>query len=205
MLPAHYYDLTVMLHTEVVLAGRFRLERRIGSGGVGEVWRAVDLSVGAPVAVKVLRPESPWTPETLTRFRAEARHASMVSHPGIARVYYYDDGDPPVPPYLVTELVMGPSLARVLGRGPLEPARAMDVIGQAAAALSAAHEAGLVHGDLKPANLLIAPGGEVKITDFGIAAAAGAGLAHTGAMTGPPDYLAPECAAGLPATWASDM
>jgi eukaryotic-like serine/threonine-protein kinase len=191
-----------MLHTEVVLAGRFRLDRRIGSGGTGEVWRAVDLSVGAPVAVKVLRPESDWPPETLTRFRAGARHASSVSHPGIARVYYYDDGDPPVPPYLVTELVRGPSLARVLARGPLDPAPAMDVIGQAAAALSAAHEAGLVHGDIKPANLIIAQGGEVKITDFGVAAAA---LAHTGAMTGPPDYLAPECAAGRPATWASDL
>jgi eukaryotic-like serine/threonine-protein kinase len=205
MLPAHYYDLTIMLHTEVVLAGRFRLDRRIGSGDIGEVWRAVDLSVGAPVAVKVLRSESGWPPETLTRFRAEARHASSVSHPGIARVYYYDDGDPPVPPYLVTELVMGPSLARVLASGPLDPARAMDVIGQAAAALSAAHEAGLVHGDIKPANLIIAQGGEVKITDFGIAAAASTALAHTGAMAGPPDYLAPECVAGLPATWASDL
>jgi hypothetical protein len=205
MLPAHYYDLTVMLHTEVVLAGRFRLERRIGSGDVGEVWRAVDLRVGAPVAVKVLRSQSGWPPETLTRFRAEARHASSVSHPGIARVYYYDDGDPPVPPYVVTELVMGPSLARVLASGPLDPARAMDVIGQAAAALSAAHEAGLVHGDIRPANLIIAQGGEVKITDFGIAAAASTALAHTGAMAGPPDYLAPECAVGLPATWASDL
>ncbi len=194
-----------MLQTEAVLAGRFRLERKIGSGGAGEVWRALDLSVGAPVAVKLLQSEPGWPPQTLTRFRAEARHARTVSHPGIARIYYYDDGDPPVPPYLVTELVMGPSLARVLARGPLGPARAMDVIGQAAAALSAAHEAGLVHGDIKPANLIIAQGGEVKITDFGIAAAASAALAHTGAITGSPDYLAPECAAGLPATWASDL
>ena len=194
-----------MLHTEVVLAGRFRLERRIGSGAVGEVWRAVDLSVGVPVAVKLLQSQPDWPPQILTRFRAEARHASSVSHPGIARVYYYDDGDPPVPPYLVTELVMGPSLARVLARGPLDAARAMDVIGQAAAALSAAHEAGLVHGGIKPANLIVAPGGKVKITDFGIAAAATAALAHTGAITGSPDYLAPECTAGLPATWASDL
>jgi serine/threonine-protein kinase len=205
MLPAHHYDLTVMLHTEIVLAGRFRLERRIGSGGVGEVWRAVDLRMGAPVAVKVLTSESPWPPATLTRFRAAARQTSSVSHPGIARVHHYDDGDPPIPPYLVTELVMGPSLARVLACGRLEPARTMDVISLAAAALGAAHEAGLVHGGIKPANLLIALGGEVKITDFGITAAASAGRAHTGAMAGPPDYLAPECAAGLPATWASDL
>jgi eukaryotic-like serine/threonine-protein kinase len=194
-----------MLQTEVVLAGRFQLERRIGSGGAGEVWRALDLSVGASVAVKLLRSEPGWPPQTLTRFRAAARHVSSVSHPGIARVYYYDDGDPAVPPYLVTELVMGPSLARVLASGPLDPDRAMDVIGQAAAALSAAHEAGLVHGDIKPANLIIGQGGEVKITDFGVAAAASTALAHTGAVTGSPDYLAPECAAGQPATWASDL
>jgi serine/threonine-protein kinase len=166
----------------------------------------VDLSAGVPVAVKVLRSGFDWPPETLARFRAEARLASSVSHPGIARVYYYDDGDPPVPPYLVTELVMGPSLDRVLANGPQDPMRAMDVIGQAAAALSAAHEAGLVHGDIKPSNLVIAQGGQVKITDFGIAAAAGsAAIAWTGAMLGTPDYLAPECAAGLPATWASDL
>ncbi|HEY6276278.1 MAG TPA: serine/threonine-protein kinase, partial [Streptosporangiaceae bacterium] len=195
-----------MLHTEVVLAGRFRLERRIGSGGVGEVWRAVDLNAGVPVAVKVLRSDFDWPPETLTRFRAEARHASSVSHPGIARVYHYDDGDPPVPPYLVMELVMGPSLARVLANGPLEPVRAMDVISQAAAALSAANGAGLVHGDIKPSNLILAQGGQVKITDFGIASSAGsAALAYTGAMLGTPDYMAPECASGLPASWASDL
>ncbi len=195
-----------MLHTEVVLAGRFRLERRIGSGGVGEVWRGVDLRAGMPVAVKVLSSGFGWPPETLARFRAEARLVSAVSHPSIARVYHYDDGDPPVPPYLVTELVIGPSLAQVLAGGRQEPVRAMDLISQAAAALSAAHEAGLVHGDIKPSNLIITRDGQVKLTDFGIAAAAGAAtLARTGAMLGTPHYLAPECAAGLPATWSSDL
>lgn len=195
-----------MSHTEVVLAGRFRLERKIGSGGVGEVWRGVDLSAGMPVAVKVLSSGFGWPPETLARFRAEARLVSAVSHPGIARVYHYDDGDPPVPPYLVTELVMGPSLAQVLAGVRPEPMRAMDLISQAAAALSAAHEAGLVHGDIKPSNLIITRDGQVKLTDFGIAAAASAAtLARTGTMPGTPHYLAPECAAGLPATWSSDL
>ena len=195
-----------MFHTEADLAGRFRLESRIAAGGVGEVWQAVDLVVDLPVAVKMLRAGYAWQPETLARFRAEAQHAGSVSHPGIAQIYHYDDGDPPVPPYLVMELVRGPSLARVLARGPLAPARAMDVIGQVAAALDAAHQAGLVHRDVKPSNLLVGPGGQMKIIDFGIAHAAGsAPLTRTGALVGTPDYLAPELAAGASATPASDL
>ena len=200
------YDLPIMFHTEADLAGRFRLESRIAAGGVGEVWQAVDLVVDLPVAVKMLRAGYAWQPETLARFRAEAQHAGSVSHPGIAQIYHYDDGDPPVPPYLVMELVRGPSLARVLARGPLAPARAMDVIGQVAAALDAAHQAGLVHRDVKPSNLLVGPGGQMKIIDFGIAHAAGsAPLTRTGALVGTPDYLAPELAAGASATPASDL
>ena len=127
-----------------------------------------------------------------------------MSHPGIAQIYHYDDGDPPVPPCLVMELVEGPSLARVLADGPLAPAQTMDVIGQAAAALDAAHEAGLLHRDIKPSNLLLGQGGQVKIIDFGIAYSAGpAPLTRTGAVVGTPAYLAPERAAGASATPAS--
>jgi serine/threonine-protein kinase len=195
-----------MFHTEVVLAGRFQLEDRIAVGGMGEVWRAVDLTVGLPVAVKLLSTEYARAPEALARFRAEARHASSVSHPGIAQVYYYDDGNPPVPPCLVMELVEGPSLAWVLAAGPLAPARTMDVIGQAAAALDAAHEAGLLHRDIKPPNLLLDQGGRVKVIDFGIAHAAGsAPLTRTGTLVGTADYLAPERAAGAAASPASDL
>jgi eukaryotic-like serine/threonine-protein kinase len=195
-----------MFHTEVVLAGRFQLEDRIAVGGMGEVWRAVDLIVGLPVAVKLLSAEYARAPEALARFRAEARHASSVSHPGIAQVYYYHDGNPPVPPCLVMELVEGPSLARVLAAGPLAPARTMDVIGQAAAALDAAHEAGLLHRDIKPPNLLLDQGGRVKVIDFGIAHAVGsAPLTRTGTLVGTADYLAPERAAGAAASPASDL
>jgi eukaryotic-like serine/threonine-protein kinase len=190
----------------VVLAGRYRLEGCVAYGGVGEVWRATDLVLGRPVAVKLLRAEYAQHPEVLARFRAEARHAGSVSHPGIAQVYDYGEDGAAASPYLVMELVDGPSLARVLAAGPLTPAHAMDVLAQAAAGLQAAHAAGLVHRDIKPGNLLVGPSGQVKITDFGIAHAAwSAPITQTGALVGTPAYLAPERVTGGPATPASDL
>ncbi|HUY46761.1 MAG TPA: protein kinase [Streptosporangiaceae bacterium] len=195
-----------MSSPDVLLAGRYRLDSRIASGGVGEVWRAADLVLGRTVAVKLLQDSYAGHQETLARFRAEARHAGSLSHPGIARVYDYGEADPPGPPYLVLELVDGPSLAGVLASGPLDPARVMDVLAQAAAGLAAAHAAGLVHRDIKPANLLMGPGGTVKITDFGIAHAAGsAPITRVGMLVGTPAYLAPERVTGALATPASDL
>jgi hypothetical protein len=190
----------------LLLVRRYRLDSWIATGGVGEVWRATDLVLGRPVAVKLLQERYAGHAETLARFRAEAQHAGALSHPGIAQVYDYGEAEPPGPPYLVLELVDGPSLAGVLTDGPLEPVTAMDVVAQAAAGLAAAHAAGLVHRDIKPANLLMGPGGIVKITDFGIAHAAGsAQLTRTGMLVGTPAYLAPERAAGDRATPASDL
>ena len=195
-----------MTHTRVVLADRYRLESRIAGGGVGEVWRAADLVLARPVAVKVLRPEYAQHPQTLARFRAEAKHAASVSHPGVAQVYDYGEDGTAASPYLVMELVDGPSLAGVLKAGPLDPGSTMDVLAQAAAGLQAAHAAGLVHRDVKPGNLLVGPGGQVKITDFGIAYAAwSAPVTRTGMLLGTPAYLAPERVAGYPATSASDL
>jgi eukaryotic-like serine/threonine-protein kinase len=196
----------VLVINTVTLAGRYRLEGRIAFGGVGDVWRAVDLVLGRPVAVKLLRAEYAEHPEVLTRFRAEARHAGSVSHPGIAQVYDFGETGAADSPYLVMELVDGPSLARVLAAGPLGPADTMDVLAQAAAGLQAAHAAGLVHRDVKPGNLLVGPAGQVKITDFGIAYAAwSAPITQTGALVGTPAYLAPERVTGGPATPASDL
>ncbi len=196
----------VVTPTSVVLAGRYRLEGCVAYGGVGEVWRATDLVLGRPVAVKLLRTEYAQHPEVLTRFRAEAKHAGSVSHSGIAQVYDYGEDGAAASPYLVMELVDGPSLARVLAAGPLAPAHAMDVLAQAAAGLQAAHAAGLVHRDIKPGNLLAGPSGQVKITDFGIAHAAwSAPITQTGALVGTPAYLAPERVVGGPATPASDL
>src|SRR5262245_22349485 len=132
---------------EVMLGGRYRLEDRIAAGGTGEVWRGVDTVLGRPVAVKLLRAEYAGDPEALARLRGEARHAGLLSHPAIAWIQDYHDACQPDPPYLVMELVDGPSLAAVLAAGALDPVRALDVIAQVAAGLHAAHEAGVVHRD----------------------------------------------------------
>ena len=188
-----------------LLEGRYRLDDRIATGGMGEVWRARDLVLARPVAVKLLRPGF-TDHEGLARFRAEAQHAGSLSHPGIARVYDYCEADPPYPPYLVMELVDGPSLARLLEDGPVGPARTMSMIAQAARALTAAHAAGLVHRDIKPGNVLVSRGGQVKITDFGIARAVGsAALTRPGVLMGTAAYLAPERASGESAGPAADL
>ena len=188
------------------LTGRYHLQELIAAGGMGEVWQAMDQVLARPVAVKLLRPEYTRDAVTLARFRAEAQHAGLLNHPGIAQVYDYCDASPESPAYLVMELVAGPSLAAVLAAGRLEPARAADVLAQAAAALGAAHAAGVVHRDVKPGNLLITHDGQVKVTDFGIAHSARTeDLTSTGALIGTMGYLAPERVCGGSATAASDL
>ena len=188
------------------LTGRYHLEELIAAGGMGEVWRAVDPILARPVAVKLLRPEYTHDEVTLARFRAEAQHAGLLNHPGIAQVYDYRDASRESPAYLVMELVAGPSLAAVLAAGRLGPARIADVMAQAAAALGAAHAAGVLHRDIKPGNLLIADDGQVKVTDFGIAHSARTeNLTSTGALIGTMGYLAPERVSGGSATVASDL
>ena len=170
------------------------------------MWRATDLLLERPVAVKVLRPEYSDHPETLDRFRKEARHAGALSNPHVAQVYDYGPSGPNGSPFLVMEYVDGPSLADILVVDPIEPVRALDVISQAADGLSAAHRAGLVHRDVKPGNILISKQGLVKVTDFGIAHAAGhAPVTSPGLVMGTTQYMAPERIAGGPGTAASDI
>src|SRR5947208_839568 len=189
-----------------VLEHRYRLDDRIALGGVGEVWRGTDLVLRRAVAVKLLRQEYAQDEEYLARFQAEGRHAALLCHPNIAQVYDYADKAPPVPGFLVMELVDGQSLARLLAAGPLSPARTMGIVAQAARGLQAAHASGLVHRDIKPGNLMVGRDDHVKITDFGIAQAAGsARLTRTGTLVGTAAYLAPERAAGGLATPASDL
>src|ERR1700722_12651659 len=186
--------------------GRYHLQELIAAGGMGEVWRAVDEALGRPVAVKLLRPEYSHDEVTLLRFRAEARNAGGLNHPGIAQVYDYEDATRDRPAYLVMELVSGPSLAGVLAGGRLDARRTADVLAQAAEALHAAHTAGVLHRDVKPGNLLLASDGRVKVTDFGIAQSSRSGhLTRTGALIGTTGYLAPERVSGRPATAASDL
>ncbi len=190
----------------ILSGGRYQLEDRIAAGGVGEVWRGVDTVLGRSVAVKLLRAQYAGEPDVLARFRGEARHAGALSHPAIARIHDYHDADEQDPPYLVMELVDGPSLATLLADGPLEPGRAMDVIAQVAAGLDVAHRAGVTHCDIKPANLLLDRLGRVKITDFGIAHGPGpVPVTGPGRVAGTPAYLAPELVDGAPATPASDL
>jgi hypothetical protein len=125
----------------VLLAGRYLLQDRIAVGGMGEVWRAADTVLGRAVAVKLLRPEYAGDGELLARFRAEARYAALVCHPGVVPVYDYGQGGPVGAPFLVMELVDGPSLADVAAYGPLEPTWVLDVAGQVAGVASGAHSA----------------------------------------------------------------
>ncbi len=192
--------------SSLLLADRYELADLIAAGGCGEVWRGTDIVLARPVAIKLLPGGHAQHPEILARFRAEARHAGALSHEGIAHVYDYCEPDPPHPPFLVMELVDGPSLAEALADGPVDPARAMDIVAQTAAGLHAAHLAGLVHRDIKPGNLLLSRSGIVKITDFGISHAAGsAPITSTGMLVGTAGYLAPERVGGAQATPASDL
>jgi eukaryotic-like serine/threonine-protein kinase len=190
-----------------IIDERYRLNKRIAAGGVGQVWLATDSLLERPVAVKLLRPEHSDHPATLARFRKEARHAGALSHPCVAQVFDYGHVGPGGPPYLVMEFVDGPSLADLLAVDPVEPEFALDVIAQAASGLHAAHQIGLVHRDVKPGNILIGPDGRVKITDFGIAYAAGqTPITAPGLVMGTTQYMAPErIAGGGPGTPSSDL
>ncbi|MCM3887442.1 serine/threonine-protein kinase, partial [Frankia sp. R82] len=193
-----------------VLDNRYRLDGRIAAGGMGEVWRGLDQTLGRPVAVKLLRPEYASDESFLVRFRGEARHAARLSHPGVASVYDYGEvatADDYPTAYLVMELVEGEPLSALLHREKrLSPERMLDILGQAADALQAAHALGVVHRDVKPGNLLLRPDGVVKVTDFGIARAVDAApLTATGIMMGTAYYVSPEQASGRPVTPASDV
>lgn len=185
--------------------GRYKLISRIAIGGMGEVWQAQDEVILRDVAIKILKQEFMGDPGFLERFRTEARHAAMVNHEGIANVYDY--GEDSGTAYLVMELVPGDSLARILEKEKtLSGDKVLDIIAQTGRALFEAHEAGLVHRDIKPGNLLITPEGHVKITDFGIARVADqVGLTATGQVMGTVQYLSPEQATGKPASPSTDI
>ena len=188
----------------VSFGGRYELQSRIAIGGMGEVWEATDHVIGRTVAIKILKDEYMGDPGFLERFRAEARHAALVNHEGIASVFDY--GEENGSAFLVMELVPGEALSTILEReGSLSTDKTLDIVAQTASALQAAHAAGLVHRDIKPGNLLITPDGRVKITDFGIARIADqVPLTATGQVMGTVQYLSPEQASGHAASPATD-
>ncbi len=196
--------------SDYLLAGRYRLTDRIAAGGMGEVWRGEDELLNRTVAVKLLPTGRAGDEAFLARFRAEARYAASLSHPGIARVYDYGESPEFGGAYLVMELVDGEPLSAILARaGRLSADATLDIVSQAARALDAAHQAGIVHRDIKPGNLLVAAGGTTKITDFGIATAVRAAqamhLTETGMVMGTAMYVSPEQATGAPVNDASDI
>ena len=184
-----------------LLDGRYRLTERIGSGGMGTVFRAHDTRLDRPVAVKVLR--SADDDVHRSRLRAEAQFAGGLQHPGIVRVYDYGEEQGPAgpTPYLVMPLVEGAPLT-----APLPPDRVAELLVGIGDALAAAHAAGVVHRDLKPSNILVTDDGRPVLVDFGVARSDGAEpLTETGFVVGTAEYLSPEQVEGARATPASDV
>jgi serine/threonine-protein kinase len=192
------------------LAGRYRLDERLGAGGMGEVWRGEDMVLARTVAVKLLLPDRMNDPNFVQRFQNEARAMATINHPGVVDVYDYGvtevPGDGPTA-FLVMRFVDGEPLDRLLTRlGRIAPEPAMDLIAQAADALQAVHEKGIVHRDVKPGNLMVRSDGRLVLTDFGIARAESANrLTDAGIVLGTAAYCAPEQAEGQPVTPAVDI
>jgi hypothetical protein len=181
------------LEAGVVIGGRYRIVGLLGRGGMGEVYRADDLKLGQPVALKFLPAGLDADPRRLDRFLTEVRMARQVSHPNVCRVY--DVGDVDGRHFLSMEYVDGEDLSSLLRRiGRLPHDKALEIARQVCAGLAASHERGVIHRDLKPANVMLDGRGKARITDFGLAAAAGASA--DGEVAGTPAYMAPEQLAG---------
>ncbi|MGW4031722.1 protein kinase domain-containing protein [Streptomyces sp. NPDC004838] len=197
-----------------VIDGRFALEARLGGGGMGTVWRARDLVLDRAVALKEVRPPDPglaeYDPEAARTLRArvlrEARALARVDHPNVVTIHHVVDGGENTYPWLVMELVAGGSLQDRLDQGPMEPVEAAGLGREVLAALRAAHESGIQHRDVKPANVLLRPDGRPVLTDFGIAAIRESTvLTATGSLIGTPDYMAPERITGDDGGPGSDL
>ena len=189
-----------------VIGGRYQLRAELGRGGMSVVWRADDDVLGRSVAVKVLSPALAGDPESRQRIRAEARVAAGLRHDGIVAVFDYGEFTEAgqLLSYVVMELVEGRSLNDMLAGDPLPWRLAVLVGAQVAAALAAAHRDGIVHRDVKPANVMVTRHG-VKLVDFGISAAVGELDGHHGLVLGTPGYLAPERIEGGPVRPATDV
>ncbi|MFI5551688.1 serine/threonine-protein kinase [Streptomyces sp. NPDC051738] len=184
--------------------GRFELVERLGSGGMGTVWRARDTVLHREVALKAVRSDADTVGVMRERVMREARALARLSHPHVVTVHQIVDAEPH--PWIVMELVPGVSLQQRLDEGPLSPAEAARIGRQVLAALRAAHAAGIHHRDVKPANILLRTDGSAVLTDFGIAALQGTtGLTATGELVGSPEYMAPERIRGHEDDPAADL
>lgn len=191
-----------------IVNDRYEIGKRIGRGGMAEIFQARDILLDRPVAIKVLFPEFATDPAFVERFRREAQAAAGLNHPNIVGVY--DWGKVNSTYYIAMEYVNGRTLADILKQsGTLTPMQVCDVISEVAAALSSAHQNGVIHRDVKPGNILVSTTGQVKVADFGIARALGAGveqgLTQTGAVMGTATYFSPEQAQGIFTDQRSDI
>jgi eukaryotic-like serine/threonine-protein kinase len=189
--------------------GSYRLLFRLGSGGMGEVWKARDTGTGRDVAIKVLNPGAAGDPDRLARFVMEAKAASSLQHPNILAIH--EVGESSAGPYIVMEYVDGDTVRSLLSSGSLPLSQAVNIVTQAADGVAHAHARGIVHRDLKPENLMVARNGSVKILDFGLAKLLhpeGSGdTARTaaGMVVGSAGYLSPEQLRGEKASERSDV
>ena len=190
---------------DTVLANRYRIQAKIGEGGMAVVYRALDVVLRRIVAIKVLRAQYAGDPEFVDRFRREAQAAASLSHPNVVNIF--DVGQDADVHYIVLEYVQGRNLKEIVReQGQLPPRRAAQIARSVARALEAAHARGLVHRDIKPHNILITVEGRVKVADFGLARAASAAtLTATGMVIGSVHYFSPEQARGDAVGPASDI
>jgi len=184
--------------------GRYRILRKLGSGGMAAVYLAEDEDLGRRVAIKILDSRYAEDDNFLERFRREAKSAAGLSHPNIVSIY--DRGESDGHAYIAMEVIEGRSLKELIKtRGPLPIAKAIDYARQILAALRFAHKNGIVHRDIKPHNILVGPEDRLKVTDFGIARAGDAGMTETGSIMGTAHYLSPEQARRSSVTAQSDL
>ncbi|HWS32991.1 MAG TPA: protein kinase [Actinoplanes sp.] len=199
-----------MLSPGVVLNGRYQLTQRIAAGGMGEVWRGNDVMLKRDIGVKVILPALMSDRDFITRFRSEARMMAALRNPGIVQVYDYGENaevDGRQLDFMVMEFVEGtPLTKRIQQAGRISPVDTMQIIAQVADALHTAHEAGIVHRDVKPSNLLVRPNGSIVLIDFGVAReTAVEGITGTNVVLGSAHYMAPEQAEGQKVTPLTDV
>jgi beta-lactam-binding protein with PASTA domain/predicted Ser/Thr protein kinase len=193
-----------MIEPETIIDGRYRVISRLGSGGMADVYLAQDQLLGRQVAVKVLHHHFAEDQEFVERFKREASSAAALSHPNIVGIF--DRGEWNGTYYIAMEYVAGRSLKAIVREdGPLEPARAIDIVIQILRAARSAHRRGVIHRDLKPHNVILDEEGRARVTDFGIARAGASDMTMTGSIMGTAQYLSPEQAQGFSVSAASDL
>src|SRR5205085_8918877 len=187
-----------------VFDGRYRIERKLGAGGMADVYLAEDQELGRRVAIKILNDRHAADDSFIERFRREAKNAAGLSHPNIVSIY--DRGEAEGTDYIAMEFLDGRSLKElIVGRGPAPIKVTIDYARQILAAVGFAHKHGIVHRDIKPHNVLVGPEGRLKVTDFGIARSGASQMTEVGSIIGTAQYLSPEQARGSPVDQRSDV